>query len=116
MDFPELSSEVLKKKLHAVEETGAGLLVTDCPGCVLQLRGGMDKRGSRARSSTSPNSSPQRTAPLARTRSKVWPTRTITGFSTAINYKTHAGTIRCIFKRSSCRLACYAYTKLTSNK
>ena len=39
MEFPELSAAVLKKKLDAVEETGADLLVTDCPGCVLQLRG-----------------------------------------------------------------------------
>jgi Fe-S oxidoreductase len=49
MEFPELSAEVLKKKLDAVEETGADLLVTDCPGCVLQLRGGMDKRGGRVK-------------------------------------------------------------------
>ena len=49
MDFPELSAEVLKKKLDAVEETGADLLVTDCPGCVLQLKGGMDKRGSKVK-------------------------------------------------------------------
>ncbi|HEY9074186.1 MAG TPA: (Fe-S)-binding protein, partial [Desulfobaccales bacterium] len=49
MDFPELSAEVLKKKLDAVEETGADLLVTDCPGCVLQLRGGLDKRGSKVK-------------------------------------------------------------------
>ena len=47
MEFPELSAEVLKKKLDAVAETGADLLVTDCPGCVLQLRGGLDKRGSK---------------------------------------------------------------------
>jgi iron-sulfur cluster protein len=46
-DFPELSAELLKKKLEAVEETGADLLVTDCPGCVLQLKGGMDKRGGK---------------------------------------------------------------------
>jgi iron-sulfur cluster protein len=46
-DFPELSAELLKKKLDAVEETGADLLVTDCPGCVLQLKGGMDKRGGK---------------------------------------------------------------------
>jgi Fe-S oxidoreductase len=46
-DFPELSAELLKQKLDAVEETGADLLVTDCPGCVLQLRGGMDKRGGK---------------------------------------------------------------------
>jgi Fe-S oxidoreductase len=49
MDVPELSAEVLKKKLDAVEETGADLLVTDCPGCVLQLKGGLDKRGSRVK-------------------------------------------------------------------
>jgi Fe-S oxidoreductase len=48
-DFPELSAVVLKKKLDAVEETGADLLVTDCPGCVLQLKGGMDKRGSKVK-------------------------------------------------------------------
>ena len=44
IDFPEISSEILKKKLDNVENTTAELLVTDCPGCVLQLRGGMDKR------------------------------------------------------------------------
>ncbi len=49
MEFPEVSAAVLKKKLDAVEETGAELLVTDCPGCVLQLRGGMDKRGGRVK-------------------------------------------------------------------
>jgi Fe-S oxidoreductase len=49
MEFPELSAELLKKKLDAVEETGAELLVTDCPGCVLQLRGGMDKRGGKVK-------------------------------------------------------------------
>ncbi len=49
MQFPELSAEVLKKKLDAVEETGADLLVTDCPGCVLQLRGGMAKRGGKVK-------------------------------------------------------------------
>jgi iron-sulfur cluster protein len=48
-EFPELSAELLKKKLDAVAETGADLLVTDCPGCVLQLRGGMDKRGGMVR-------------------------------------------------------------------
>jgi Fe-S oxidoreductase len=44
IDFPEISAEILKKKLDNVEDTAAELLVTDCPGCVLQLRGGMDKR------------------------------------------------------------------------
>ena len=47
VDFPEISSEILKKKLDNVEKTDACLLVTDCPGCVLQLRGGLDKRNSK---------------------------------------------------------------------
>jgi iron-sulfur cluster protein len=47
VDFPEISSEILKKKLDNVENTDACLLVTDCPGCVLQLRGGLDKRNSK---------------------------------------------------------------------
>lgn len=44
VDFPEISAELLKRKLDNVEATGADCLVTDCPGCVLQLRGGMEKR------------------------------------------------------------------------
>ena len=44
--FPELSSQLLNNKLNNVEETGADLLLTDCPGCVMQLRGGLKKRGS----------------------------------------------------------------------
>ena len=44
LEFPEISSEILRQKLDHVEATGAEVLVTDCPGCVLQLRGGMDKR------------------------------------------------------------------------
>jgi len=44
--FPELSKQLLEKKLDNVEATGADILFTDCPGCVMQLRGGMKKRGS----------------------------------------------------------------------
>jgi iron-sulfur cluster protein len=44
VDFPEISSEILKKKLDNIQKTDAEILVTDCPGCVIQLRGGMDKR------------------------------------------------------------------------
>ena len=49
LEFPEISAEILRQKLDNVENTGAEVLVTDCPGCVLQLRGGMDKRNSRVR-------------------------------------------------------------------
>ena len=44
IDFPEISAEILNKKLDHVEHTNVQILATDCPGCVLQLRGGMDKR------------------------------------------------------------------------
>ncbi len=47
MKFPELSAELLNKKLNNVEETGADTLLTDCPGCIMQLRGGLKKRGSK---------------------------------------------------------------------
>jgi iron-sulfur cluster protein len=47
MKFPELSSELLRKKLDNVEATGADILLTDCPGCIMQLRGGLRRRGSK---------------------------------------------------------------------
>lgn len=47
--FPELSAELLKKKLNNVEATGATRLVADCPGCIMQLRGGMEKRGGKVK-------------------------------------------------------------------
>ncbi len=45
--FPEVASQVLEKKLSNLEATGASTLVTDCPGCVIQLRGGEEKRGKK---------------------------------------------------------------------
>ncbi|MGQ9669344.1 MAG: L-lactate dehydrogenase (quinone) large subunit LdhH [Desulfosoma sp.] len=45
LEFPEISAELLKRKLDNVAASGADMLVTDCPGCVLQLRGGADKQG-----------------------------------------------------------------------
>jgi len=47
VDFPEISAEILGKKLDLVEQSGADVLVTDCPGCVMQLKGGLDKRGGK---------------------------------------------------------------------
>ena len=46
MKFPELSAELLNKKLNNVEKTGATTLLSDCPGCIMQLRGGLKARGS----------------------------------------------------------------------
>lgn len=42
--FPEISAQILNKKLDDVVRTGADLLVTECPGCVMQLRGGAKQR------------------------------------------------------------------------
>jgi len=49
MKFPEESRELLNKKLDNVKDSGAGELVTDCPGCVMQLRGGAEARGDGLR-------------------------------------------------------------------
>ena len=42
--FPEISGQLLENKLKNVAETGATRLVVDCPGCVMQLRGGAEKK------------------------------------------------------------------------
>ncbi len=42
--FPEISAQILGKKLDDFSKTGADLLVTECPGCVMQLRGGAENR------------------------------------------------------------------------
>lgn len=44
-NFPSISAEILAKKLDDVESTEAEMLVTECPGCIMQLRGGAAKKG-----------------------------------------------------------------------
>ena len=46
LKLPEISAPILERKLKNIRETGAPLVVMDCPGCVMQIRGGMDKDGS----------------------------------------------------------------------
>ncbi|MBI9085199.1 MAG: LUD domain-containing protein [Desulfobacterales bacterium] len=43
--FPAISARILTRKLDDVKETGADVLITECPGCVMQLRGGALRRG-----------------------------------------------------------------------
>ena len=43
--FPEVSAALLRKKLDGIADTGASRVVMDCPGCVLQIRGGAEKDG-----------------------------------------------------------------------
>jgi Fe-S oxidoreductase len=47
LKMPEISAPILERKLTNIEKTGAPLLLIDCPGCVMQIRGGLDKRGSK---------------------------------------------------------------------
>lgn len=47
--LPEVSSQILDKKLRNVEATGAGCVVACDPGCLMQMGGGLRRRGSRVR-------------------------------------------------------------------
>lgn len=42
---PEVAAQILKRKLENVAATGAKVLVTDNPGCIMHLRGGIDASG-----------------------------------------------------------------------
>ncbi len=43
MKFPEISAKILENKLKNITKTDATHLVVDCPGCIMQLRGGAEK-------------------------------------------------------------------------
>jgi len=49
MKLPEISAPILQNKLKHIKETGAPLVAMDCPGCVLQIRGGFDRDGAPVR-------------------------------------------------------------------
>ncbi len=46
LKLPEISAPILERKLNHIEQTCAPLVVMDCPGCVMQIRGGLDKEGA----------------------------------------------------------------------
>jgi L-lactate dehydrogenase complex protein LldF len=46
LKLPEISAPILERKLVNIKNSGATLAVMDCPGCVMQIRGGMDKDGA----------------------------------------------------------------------
>jgi len=46
LKLPEISSPILERKLKNIRETGASVVAMDCPGCVMQIRGGFDKEGT----------------------------------------------------------------------
>jgi len=49
MKLPEISGPILQNKLKNIKETGAPVVAMDCPGCVLQIRGGLDQDGAEVR-------------------------------------------------------------------
>ncbi len=44
--LPEVSAEMLERKVKNIENSGASLVVVDCPGCLMSLRGGLDTKKS----------------------------------------------------------------------
>lgn len=43
--FPELAQPILERKLANIEKSGVQMVAVDCPGCLLQLAGGLDSKG-----------------------------------------------------------------------
>jgi glycolate oxidase iron-sulfur subunit len=42
-DFPGVSKGITEKKIKHIRETGAGVVVSGCPGCRLTIGGNMDE-------------------------------------------------------------------------
>ena len=45
--LPEISAPMLQRKLDQIGKVGLPLVAMDCPGCVMQIRGGLDQRESK---------------------------------------------------------------------
>ena len=45
LKLPEISAPILERKLKNLCDTGATTAAMDCPGCAMQIRGGLDKKG-----------------------------------------------------------------------
>jgi Fe-S oxidoreductase len=46
LKLPEISAPILRRKLTNIKSTGATIVALDCPGCAMQIRGGLDKDGA----------------------------------------------------------------------
>jgi len=46
LKLPKISSSILARKLTNIKNTGANVVAMDCPGCVMQIRGGLDQDGA----------------------------------------------------------------------
>jgi glycolate oxidase iron-sulfur subunit len=45
---PEMAGRLQRRKTENILKTGADLVITSNPGCLLQIRAGLEKAGSRA--------------------------------------------------------------------
>lgn len=45
VEYPGISAGILDKKTENIDKTGADTVLTDCPGCVIQISGGLGKKG-----------------------------------------------------------------------
>jgi iron-sulfur cluster protein len=46
---PSIARRILEDKLVDIEKTGASCVAMDCPGCMMQIRGGLEKGESKVR-------------------------------------------------------------------
>jgi L-lactate dehydrogenase complex protein LldF len=47
ISHPEVSESLLEDKLESIRRSGAQVVALDCPGCLMQIRGGANRRGAR---------------------------------------------------------------------
>ncbi|KUO52929.1 MAG: hypothetical protein APF76_02075 [Desulfitibacter sp. BRH_c19] len=47
--LPEVSAEMLNRKLKNVQNSDASIVAVDCPGCLMSLRGGLDTKKSNTK-------------------------------------------------------------------
>jgi len=46
---PNIARRILGDKIDDIEKSGAACVAMDCPGCMMQIRGGLEKKGSAVR-------------------------------------------------------------------
>jgi iron-sulfur cluster protein len=46
---PNIARNILADKVADIEKTGAACVAMDCPGCLMQIRGGLEKQGTPVR-------------------------------------------------------------------
>jgi Fe-S oxidoreductase len=43
--YPDIAAPILEKKINNIQASGAEVVAVDCPGCMMQIGGGLDARG-----------------------------------------------------------------------